>query len=859
MDEVFPGGPYFAFGITGRLFAGLLFFLVLAGGAWGQTGDFKSIERAVNRGQFEQVVANAPDVIVRSRKAAAFSNASEIGILHAQSLIRLERYGDAQKALDQALPDAEKSKNSRLIAAVYFLRAGLLRLQKNFRDAIGHARKGLASAPNDLQVKLDYYLAIGRILYSSGYDISAIVWLEKAEKLSSALPISPAHLDVLGHLSFAWVSKFNYAKALEYGEKLVNTSERTEYKYRHRLALYELGNLLSSVGQERRATALLEKGFNLASKAKDDYQSCLFLSTLVLSSLYKGDVNAAEKRLLLLEALDRNRRFPFATTLGKAVVAGLKGKDDLSETHFKELASLKNYSEIIIPRWRLTLAERKKDWTGLLEATEALRTAAEKRNFRDELPAVYLNFAKGYLGLGKDDIAIEYAKRAAAIVENDRPKDAPVSLAILETYHSVYRLWAQAEESRDDATASIKLADYSKARVLRDRIESSGLRLRPDLESSLRRQADELAARFIEGNEVQDELASLERSVTLSSPRGDAGPSVARRSMGNIDCPANTAIVSYFFTLSGELRAYIVEHGKPVRIVKLSLSEKEADTLAETVRTKIRDKVFFKSDGKGIYNKLLLPLSIGAEHIVIVPDKSLWKIPFQALSSDGVSYLIEKSTVSYALSVSMLLNELAEPKPARSSIQVFANDSFRDRYLAYVNPEATRIARIFGSHPVIGATRLQFLNLAGGSDILHFSMHAQAERDEPLDSFLGFRGYGQDSGRVTVEDLQSVRLKKQSLAFLASCETTNVLNGEGMVSIAWALLGSGSTSVIAAQWDVNDKSTAIFTETFHTEYRKGSSVAHAMQVASITMIRNKTSGAHEPYHWAPFFLIGDYR
>jgi len=110
-----------------------------------------------------------------------------------------------------------------------------------------------------------------------------------------------------------------------------------------------------------------------------------------------------------------------------------------------------------------------------------------------------------------------------------------------------------------------------------------------------------------------------------------------------------------------------------------------------------------------------------------------------------------------------------------------------------------------------------------------------------------------------VQDLLRIRLKKQNLAFLASCETSNVLNGEGLVSIAWALLGSGSSSVISAQWEANDRSTEQFTQEFYEHYREGKSTAKALQAASISMIRNKSNGTHEPYFWAAFFLLGDYR
>ncbi len=840
------------------ILAGLL-LLICTVYSQAQTASSISLQQAFNNGSFGDVVRLAELNIAHSRKKGAFSAAFEAGLLKARALIQLEKYDEAKDLLDELLSYAQKSKRKNDLALVYLTEAGLFRLQRDFKTAIQNAKSGLSAAPDDPQVKLEYSLAIGRILYSSEFDIAAIVWLEQAEKLSEALPASAVRLDVLGHLSFAWASKFNYQKAVGYAEKLVKASQRSEFKYRHRLALFELANLLSSIGQERRAQDLLEKGVVLSMSAKNDYQSSLFLSTLLLTALYNGDISSAEKHLSTLSRVDTSNRFLFESTLGKAVVAGLKGQRNVSEEYFTKLASLKNYSEHIIPYWKATLAEKRQDWEGLIEQANILRKVAEEGNFRDDLPGIELELAQGYHGLGKLDQAFEHAKLAATIIESDRPSgDAPLSLSLLETYHSVYRLMAEIEEKRGHATASFELADRLKAQVLKDRIDNSALRPRPDIGTSTRQEAADLSSRLISGDDVDSKLAELERSATLSvfeqlEPKLDLGAFGDLRSLDGV------SLVSYLFTAKGELLAYVVENGKDVRIVKLSMSEHEADKLATSVRTKIRDRIFFKRDGKEIYDRLIAPLSLTATHIIVVPDKSLWKIPFHALSSDGVSYLIEQRTISYAPSVSMLLNELKRPAPIRKTMQVFANDSFEGRYLTYVNREAANVARVFSSRPLINATRTQFLSTAGRSDLLHFSMHAQTDADEPLDSFLAFKSNGRDSGKVTVGNLLNVQLKKQSLSFLASCESNNVLNGEGLVSLAWALLGSGNSSVISSQWEANDRSTEIFTEKFYQQYKKGKSAAKALQAASIAMIKDKSSESHEPYFWAAFTLLGDYR
>ena len=104
-----------------------------------------------------------------------------------------------------------------------------------------------------------------------------------------------------------------------------------------------------------------------------------------------------------------------------------------------------------------------------------------------------------------------------------------------------------------------------------------------------------------------------------------------------------------------------------------------------------------------------------------------------------------------------------------------------------------------------------------------------------------------------------VKLKKGSLVFLASCDTNNVFSGEGLVSLAWGMMGSGATTVISAQWEADDKSTEIFTRTFYRYYKQGNTSAEALQKASLELIKNKSNNMHEPYYWADFTLNGDFR
>ncbi|MBK7510726.1 MAG: CHAT domain-containing protein [Chloracidobacterium sp.] len=69
----------------------------------------------------------------------------------------------------------------------------------------------------------------------------------------------------------------------------------------------------------------------------------------------------------------------------------------------------------------------------------------------------------------------------------------------------------------------------------------------------------------------------------------------------------------------------------------------------------------------------------------------------------------------------------------------------------------------------------------------------------------------------------------------------------------------GSSSVVSSQWEASDRATQKFSGIFYRELLKGSSTALSLQTATKELINDKSSGFHEPYFWASFTLLGDYR
>ncbi len=229
------------------------------------------------------------------------------------------------------------------------------------------------------------------------------------------------------------------------------------------------------------------------------------------------------------------------------------------------------------------------------------------------------------------------------------------------------------------------------------------------------------------------------------------------------------------------------------------------------------------------------------------------------MSEDGKTYLIENRKISYAPSVSILLNQLKSPKPDRRSFQVFSNATFNNRYLKFADAEAKDLAKLYNVMPNLSASEERFSEKSSNSDIVHFSMHAEVNKDQPFNSFLAFKPVGKNDGKLTVDELLKMKVKKSSLAFLASCDTTNVFNGEGLVSLSWGMMAAGSSTVVYTQWEADDESTGRFTRAFYKHYKQGASSVDAIQKASIEMINDKHSNLNDPYYWAQFVLTGDYR
>ena len=93
------------------------------------------------------------------------------------------------------------------------------------------------------------------------------------------------------------------------------------------------------------------------------------------------------------------------------------------------------------------------------------------------------------------------------------------------------------------------------------------------------------------------------------------------------------------------------------------------------------------------------------------------------------------------------------------------------------------------------------------------------------------------------------------LVTIASCHGAGnrTYGGEGLVGLAWAFLRAGAHQVVAALWEVDDKSTPELMNAMYAGIQRGADPAAALREAKLKLLSSGTTRRY-PHYWAPFVL-----
>lgn len=297
----------------------------------------------------------------------------------------------------------------------------------------------------------------------------------------------------------------------------------------------------------------------------------------------------------------------------------------------------------------------------------------------------------------------------------------------------------------------------------------------------------------------------------------------------------------------------------------------------------------FRAAAVRLYEGLLKPAQTvlqGKTQLVIVPEERLWELPFQALH-DGKQYLLERAAISYAPSLTVLgaMQKLRQPRTnAAPSLLAFGNPSsqptgetkakqtvepaWRGPGLAALpqsETEVNALARLYGarqSRVYLGAEAREdrFKAEAGNYDVVHIAAHGLLNDTKPLYSQLVLANDGKpdetEDGLLEAWELLKLNLRPD-LVVLSACETArgNVVAGEGVIGLSWALFVAGAPTVVVSQWKVDADATTTLMVEFHRQLRQRPSItkAEALRQAGLKLLR---SSQRHPFYWAGFVAVG---
>lgn len=246
------------------------------------------------------------------------------------------------------------------------------------------------------------------------------------------------------------------------------------------------------------------------------------------------------------------------------------------------------------------------------------------------------------------------------------------------------------------------------------------------------------------------------------------------------------------------------------------------------------------------------------ELVVLIPQGSLFLVPFPALQSSEGEFLIEQHTLQIAPSIQTLA--MKQPDSAtrdQSPALIVGNPSPMPEYLAQLTgaeTEAKAIAEILDTTPIIGnlATETNVIKKMQQAKFIHLATHGLFDEHQGLQSSLAFSTSDNSEGFLTAEEILDLNLSAE-LVVLSACNTgRGTITGDGVVGLSRSFLLAGARNTLVSLWYVPDFPTSALMTDFYRNLQKNPDKPQALRQAMLNTMQEYPS----PRDWAAFILVG---
>ncbi len=355
--------------------------------------------------------------------------------------------------------------------------------------------------------------------------------------------------------------------------------------------------------------------------------------------------------------------------------------------------------------------------------------------------------------------------------------------------------------------------------------------------------------------------------------------------------PANTTIIKYLFS-NDDLLAILISQNETAlyKLDKTDMTSKIASLQNKNQTTQNNVKTL-----NDLYIVLWQPFAkqVKTERVVIIPDRDLFNLNFEMLTTERLSNykdmetksLLSKHLISYNYSL-FLIDKDHKATDYKNNFVAFVpefNSQMKSKYQIsmrdslsldqdYLNllPQpftrdlAQKSAQLFNGSSYLNekSTKSLFKNNAKAHKIIHIGTHAESNNISPELSRLIFAksmdSTQADDNYLYTYEIYNTNLSS-NLAILTACETgkPTYQAGEGMISLAHAFNYAGSESILTSLWKIDEKSSAVIISLFYKYINKGWAKDEALQQAKLDYIASAEGRTLHPQYWAGLVLIGD--
>lgn len=348
-----------------------------------------------------------------------------------------------------------------------------------------------------------------------------------------------------------------------------------------------------------------------------------------------------------------------------------------------------------------------------------------------------------------------------------------------------------------------------------------------------------------------------------------------------------TTIIRYMF-IDKELHAFVIKNDQADHFALGKLSITDSIALLNTFLPEKRELQILET----LYQQLWKPLEakIKTQHVVIIPDGTLFNLSFASLPTSAVdSYLelsqnslVQKHHLSYDFALSLLIIQQNQQTSYQGKYIAFVpgfSSELKEKYMmAAAEPEdniymellhqpfiietAKYVRSNYGGSVLTGesSTRSGFLENAGGHTIMHIGTHAEINNISPAYSRLFFAKTSQEpENHLFAYEIYNYHFPNH-LTILTACDTgkPTYQPGEGMTSLAHAFHYAGSRSLLMSLWKIDEQSSSFITQKFFDHLANGDNKAQALSKAKTDYLETAKGRTLAPVYWAGIVITGDH-